>query len=84
MTSPAPQSFRAADISKLKAYLLNLIARELESDQRLGQDRVTVVKELLNQAITNLKVTLPQPLREQISREVFDDLLGFGPLQPLK
>ncbi len=83
MTSPAPQSFRAEDVSKLKGYLLNLIARELESDQRLGQDRTKVVKELLNQAISNIKVNLPATLRDQIQREVLDDLLGFGPLQPL-
>ncbi len=83
MTAPSPQTYRPEDISKIKAYLLNMIARELESDQRLGQDRHEVVKELLKKAISNLKVTLPETLREQISREVMDDLLGFGPLQPL-
>lgn len=83
MTAPAPQTYRPEDVKKLKAYLLNLIARELESDQRLGQDRTEVVKDLLQKAIQNLKVTLPDTLRDQISREVIDDLLGFGPLQPL-
>ncbi len=83
MTAPTPQTYRPEDITKLKAYLLTLIARELESDQRLGQDRHEVVKDLLQKAISNLKVSLPETLREQISREVMDDLLGFGPLQPL-
>ncbi len=83
MNSPAPQSFRAEDVSKLKSYLLTHIARELESDQRLGQDRTKVVKDLLNQVISNLKVNLPATLRDQLQREVLDDLLGFGVLQPL-
>ncbi len=83
MTAPAPQTYRPEDVKKLKAYLLNLIARELESDQRLGQDRTEVVKDLLQKTIQNLKVSLPDTLRDQISREVIDDLLGFGPLQPL-
>jgi pilus assembly protein CpaF len=83
MTAPASQTYRPEDIKKLKTYLLNLIARELESDQRVGQDRTEVVKDLLQKAVLNLKVTLPDTLRDQLSREVIDDLLGFGPLQPL-
>ncbi len=83
MTTPAAQSYRPEDVSKLKSYLLTLIARELESDQRLGQDRQEVVKTLLGQAMANMKVTLPETLRDQLTREVMDDLLGFGPLQPL-
>lgn len=81
--NPAIPSQHAAEIAKLKHHLINLISRELESNPRLNEDRRKVVSQLLQQAYNGLKISLPTTLRDQLFREIMDELLGFGILQPL-
>jgi pilus assembly protein CpaF len=81
--NPALSSQHAAELNKLKIHLINLISRELESNPRLEEDRRKVVSQLLQQAYAGLKLNLPVTLRDQLFREILDDILGFGILQPL-
>ncbi len=81
--NPALSSQHAAELNKLKTHLINLISRELESNPRLGEERRKVVSQLLQQAYAGLKLSLPVTLRDQLFREILDEILGFGILQPL-
>ncbi len=71
------------DLTKLKHQLVNLISRELESNPRPGENPRQVVTQLLQQAFGSAKLTLPPTVREQLTKDVLDEILGFGVLQPL-
>ena len=74
---------RRAELAKLKDYLINVISRELESNPPLLDNRHEVILQSLQTAYQATRLQLPDTLREQLFREIQDDLLGFGPLQPL-
>ncbi|WP_322509051.1 CpaF family protein [Anaerolinea sp.] len=76
---------RQADLAKLKDYLINVVSRELESNPPSsgGEDRRKVVSQLLMQAYQTTRLQLPNSIRDQLFHDILDDLLGFGPLQPL-
>lgn len=81
--NPASPSQHAGELARLKSHLINMISRELENNPRLTDDRRKVVSQLLHQAYNGLKINLPITLRDQLFREIMDELLGFGILQPL-
>jgi pilus assembly protein CpaF len=78
-----PSQSRAPELTKLKAYLINAISREMESHPLQVGERETAIKQVLQDAYAGTKVTLPNTLREQLFHDILDEMLGFGPLQPL-
>ncbi len=76
-------TFSTPEITRLKNHLMDVVLREMEARPPIGTDRREVIKEYLNYAYQSLKIQLPTSVREQIFHEIMDDLLGFGPLQPL-
>ena len=86
MTTPAPVTgslISSPEVDKVKAYLTKAVIHELEIHPTHAYQYRTVVRERLDQAYDNLKLSLPNEIREAIIREVFDELVGFGPIQPL-
>ncbi len=81
MAMPVPSQPRTINIQNLKNHILQVISRELESDPRLNEDRRSVVLQLVHQAFIDLKYNFPNTLKDQVTREILDELLGFGPLQ---
>ncbi|MCJ7701911.1 MAG: CpaF family protein [Anaerolineales bacterium] len=73
----------AENIERVKAYLVNNLSRELEANPPPVDKRRETVDALLDQVYTNAKLNLPETLRIQVFRDVVDDLLGYGPIQPL-
>ncbi|WP_299026442.1 CpaF family protein [uncultured Thermanaerothrix sp.] len=72
------------DLLRLKNHLVNAVARELEGKAYIqGEQRREVVLQVLQQVYASLRINLATPVREQLFRDVLDELLGFGPLQPL-
>lgn len=82
MNNPG-QTLRSAELAKLKEYLINTVARELESNPPDASSRRQVITQLLQQTYQGTRLQLPATLREQLFHDILDDLLGFGPLQPL-
>jgi pilus assembly protein CpaF len=82
MNNPAVAA-RQSELNKLKEYLINTVSRELESAPPTGDDRRKVINQNLMTAYQNTRLQLPTTIRDQLFREILDDLLGFGPLQPL-
>ncbi len=81
MTNPGTN--REAELNKLKAYIVNFIMHELESLPPSSGDRRKIVNELMQQAYASTRLALPTTLRDQLFHDILDDILGFGPLQPL-
>ncbi|RMF43840.1 MAG: CpaF family protein, partial [Anaerolineae bacterium] len=69
------------DLDKLRAYLVNTISRELAAHPVTQEQRQAAVRKLLEQAYAHTKVNLPSTLRNQLFKDVEDDLLGYGPIQ---
>jgi len=82
MDNPAVGS-RAAELVKVKEYLINVVSRELEANPPTGEDRREEIHKSLQKAYLATRLQLPVTLRDQLFHEILDDMLGFGPLQPL-
>ncbi len=71
------------NIQKLRAYLINSVTREFNQVSTTSDERTTLVKESLSKAYEQTGLKLPEGLRIQLFREILDELIGFGPIQPL-
>ncbi len=83
MTTSASNA-RTIDLAKLKSYLINAVAREMEGNPPANSaNRHEAIVQCLQQSYTSTHIQLPNTVREQLFHEVMDEMLGFGPLQPL-
>lgn len=76
---PAP----TPDLVKLKGYLCNVVTREMEVRPPAPDERHDVILKYIQQAYEITKLQLPNSIRDQVFRDVLDEIMGFGPLQPL-
>ncbi len=81
MTTPA--SIHGPELAKLKSYIVNFISHELENQPPASGDRRKIVDELMRQAYASTRLSLPTTIHDQLFHDILDDILGFGPLQPL-
>jgi len=73
----------AENLDKVKAYLTNNLSRELEVNPPPIHQRRETTATLLDDIYAKTQINLPDTLRIQVFRDVMDDLLGYGPIQPL-
>jgi len=86
MTIPSQQRSsrtQTPDLEKVKVYLINSLTRELEANPPPINRRREFITQKLNQVYEQTQIRLADTLRQQIFRDVLDDLLGYGPIQPL-
>ncbi len=83
MTLPGKSSLNTPELLKLKAYLISAISREMESRQMAYDEQHQAAAQIMQQAYQATKLNLPPTLREQLFHDILDEMLGFGPLQPL-
>jgi pilus assembly protein CpaF len=83
MTTPDRSSPNSPELIKLKNYLISMVTREVEGREVLEVGRREAITQLLQQAYQSTRVQLATPVREQMFHDILDELLGFGPLQPL-
>ncbi len=83
MNVSAQSHTAAQELLKLKNYLIAGVSRELENNSMPGADRRQAVQHLLQQLYQSTRLQLPNTVRDQLFHEIVDDLLGYGPLQPL-
>lgn len=76
-------SIQSSDLAKLRIYLFNQIQSEVESNPPPSSRRKQVVEQFLEEAFTQTKVLLPHNMKAQLFRDILDELLGYGPIQPL-
>ncbi len=73
---------RGGGTEKLRTYLVNLISRELAAHPVPPEQRPEAVRKLTEQAYAHTKANLPATLKTQLFKDVEDELLGYGPIQP--
>jgi pilus assembly protein CpaF len=74
---------KAPDLEKVRIYLVNSLTRELEANPPPLSKRREFITQKLEQVYEQTQLRLADTLRQQIFRDVLDDLLGYGPIQPL-
>ena len=86
MATPISSNFTrltSADLLKFKHYLVESVSRSMEGEMLQLGDRAEVLKQHLNEAYVQTKVSIPEDIRMQIFNEILDEMTGFGPIQPL-
>jgi pilus assembly protein CpaF len=75
--------FAAADLAKLKHFLIDTLSRGLESEGISAQQRADFIKQNMKSVFEQAHVSLPQDLQRTIFNDVLNDMTGYGPIQPL-
>jgi pilus assembly protein CpaF len=83
MTTTDRSSPNSPELIKLKNYLISIVTREVDGKEVNAAERREAITQLLQQAYQSTRVQLATPVREQMFHDILDELLGFGPLQPL-
>src|SRR5512135_1348837 len=83
MAESTINSFNANDLKKLKNFLMGEIVRELENNPPDINNRRAVIINLISQILSSRRINLPATPIEQVTHDILDDILGFGPLQQL-
>lgn len=86
MNNPNPSvisGITPENFAKLKRFLIEKVAREMELSSPPIDLRRQIISETLEESYQQLNVSLTTTIREQLFREIMDDFLGFGPIQPL-
>ncbi len=86
MTTDAPSAtagLPAPDYAKLKFYLISAITRELEAVNPPADQRHAIIAKSLAEAYAQTHLQLSDSIRETLFHDIRNDILGYGPIQPL-
>lgn len=70
------------ELSKIKKYLISAVQRELSSQTVPAEKYRRTVVNWLNLTYEKAKLELDETSKEKILKEAYNELLGFGPIQP--
>jgi pilus assembly protein CpaF len=85
MTKPPssnPSRLSAADLSKLKQYLIDTLSRGIESEGISSEQRPEFIQQHLKDVYDQAHLYLPEDVQRIIFQDVLNDMMGFGPIQP--
>ena len=71
------------DLIRLKKYLIENISRAVEAEGVKTEERDEFIRQSIEGIYEQANLKLPQDVRNMIFKEVLNDVLGYGPLQPL-
>ena len=83
MTIQSGNQFTVTDLNRLKTYLIGEIGRAFELNPPAFNERRAAVVQMIRQILESRKVAVSQTIIEQVTHDILDEVLGFGPLQPL-
>lgn len=69
-------------LKKLKSFLLSNVLNEIGNNPPAEDAYKESVEISLNRAYAKLDIQLPEKAKETVFREVINDLVGYGPIQP--
>ncbi|HBY07247.1 MAG TPA: type II secretion system protein E [Chloroflexi bacterium] len=78
-----PTNFSQAEYDRLKNFLIDKVTRQSEGFTAYGEEYQQKVEGWLAEAYAKTRLNLNDNLRQQLFHDVMDELVGFGPLQPL-
>ncbi|HBG74441.1 MAG: type II secretion system protein E [Chloroflexi bacterium GWB2_49_20] len=76
-------SITSLDLINLKKNIISELSRELEAENPPAEQRKKIVAQHLSRIYSNIKVQMGASARDQLLRDIMDEILGFGPIQPL-
>jgi pilus assembly protein CpaF len=82
LLSSSSPGFSAADLLKLKHFITDSLTRDLDSENPAIDQRHAFLNTKINDIFSRLPTNLPESIRQQLTREVINDVLGYGPIQP--
>lgn len=71
------------DLIRLKKYLIENISRAIEAEGITAEQRDEFIKQSIQGVYEQANLKLPQDVQRMIFENVLNELLGYGPLQPL-
>ena len=71
------------ELEILRDQLIASISRDLDGQTILPEERNQAVIDLMLKKYQSLNLSLPKRTRDQLFREIINEILGFGILQPL-
>ena len=71
------------DLVRLKKYLMDNISRSIEAEAVTIEQREEFIKQCIQGIYEQANLKLPQDVRNSIFKEILNEMLGYGPLQPL-
>jgi pilus assembly protein CpaF len=77
------QRGQAVDLRKVKSFLTNALLRGFENDRSFLEHGRQAAEQSLTQIYAKTGLQLSENVRETLFREVLDEMLGYGPIQPL-
>jgi pilus assembly protein CpaF len=82
-TSSNTSRLSGADLIKLKRYLIDSLSRGIESEGILSEHRSEFIQEHLKDVYDQAHLNLSEDVQRLIFQDVENDMMGFGPIQPL-
>lgn len=79
----APQRLTSQDLIRLKKYLADNLLRALETEGVEAVQRSAFIQQNIGRIFDSTQLKFPEDLKKDIFRQVLNDLLGYGPIQPL-
>ena len=81
--SGSSQRLTGQDLVRLKKYLADNLSRALEMEGIPAAQRNAFVQQNIVRAYEQTQLKLPDDIKNEVFRQVLNELLGYGPLQPL-
>jgi pilus assembly protein CpaF len=78
-----PQRLTGQDLVRLKKYLADNLLRALEMEGVEASQRTVFIQQNVGRIFETTQLKLPEDLKKEIFKQVLNDLLGYGPIQPL-
>ncbi len=83
LSSASSSGLSSADLVKLKHFVIESLTRDLEVENPPYAQREAFVQQKLVEIFGKLRVNVPESIRQQLAQDVKNDVLGYGPIQPL-
>ena len=81
LSNAASARIQGPELDKLKMYMVTAISRELEAKSLTGEEKEQIILSLFEKAYAHTKIQLPAIVKNQLYRDVYDELVGYGPIQ---
>jgi pilus assembly protein CpaF len=85
MTQPASNisQYSATDLTKLKSFLIDGLSRGIEAENVSLEHRSDFINKHLKSVYDQAHISLPEDMQDLVIQDVLNDMIGYGPIQPL-
>jgi pilus assembly protein CpaF len=86
MSEPAESKtarLATAELGRLKRYMMDALSRGIESEAVSNDQRAAFIQQHLKDVYEQSRISIPQDLQRTVFQDVQNELMGYGPIQPL-